>query len=268
MFNYLQQRRRNKQLREFEMPPAEWRYLMAQPLFAGLDDDEQERLRQQVIWFLHEKAIFGVDDEPLSPYQKLSIAAQACLPVLNLDVDSYADWKSVIVYPGAFQRHERFADQYGLVHEGQRMLAGEARQDGPVLLSWSDVNNSLACDGWNVVIHEMAHKLDMKNGGANGYPPLHRGMSADVWTREFRSAYLDFCQRVDMGQHTGINSYGATNPGEFFAVISEYFFELPQLLQQLYPPLYQLLTQFYRQDPLTRQLKAMQQHMQCAGGWH
>ena len=267
MFNFLQQRRRNKQLREFEMPQAEWRYLLAQPLFAGLTDDEQERLRQQVIWFLHDKAIFGVDEQPLTPYQKLSIAAQACLPVLNLDVESYADWKSIIVYPGAFSRQERFTDEYGLVHEGQRMLAGEARSDGPVLLSWPDVHSSPACDGWNVVIHEMAHKLDMKNGAANGYPPLHRGMSADAWTLEFKRAYLDFCQRVDRGEHTGINPYGATNPGEFFAVISEYFFELPHWLQQLYPALYQLLSQFYRQDPLQRQQRFQQQQLTLASGW-
>lgn len=268
MFHFLRQRRRNKQLREFEMPQDAWRYLLAQPLFAGLDKDEQERLRQQVIWFLHEKSVFGADDMQLTPYQRLAIATQACLPVLNLDVDSYADWRSIIVQPRAFRRQERFRDEYGLVHEGQRMLAGEARHDGPVLLSWPDVAGSLDCDGWNVVIHEMAHKLDMKNGDANGFPPLHRGMSEAQWTLEFKRAYLDFCEKVDHGIDIGINSYGATNPGEFFAVLSEYFFELPALLQHHYPALYPLLSQFYRQDPLQRQQSAGQLHAASGYGWH
>jgi len=252
MFNFLCQRRRDKQLREFKMPQAEWRHLLAQPIFAGLSADEQERLRELVIWFLYDKSIFGVDDYQLTPYQKLAIAAQACLPILNLGIDSYGDWQSVVVYPSSFRRSARYTDHNGLAHEQQQWLAGEACGDGPVLLAWPDVHSSPACDGWNVVIHEMAHKLDMKNGNANGFPPLHDGMSQDAWTLEFKRAYLDFCRRVDSGEHAPINTYGAQNPAEFFAVLSEYFFDLPWLVRDEWPALYALLVQFYRQDTLAR----------------
>ena len=252
MFNYLRQRRRDKQLREFEMPQAEWRHLLAQPIFAGLTADEQERLRELAIWFLYDKSIFGVDDYQLTPYQKLAIAAQACLPILNLGIDSYGDWQSVVVYPTSFRRNSRYTDQHGLAHEQQEWLAGEARGDGPVLLSWPDVAQSLRGGGYNVVIHEMAHKLDMKNGNANGFPPLHDGMSQEAWTLEFKRAYLDFCRRVDSGEPVPINHYGAQNPAEFFAVLSEYFFDLPWRVRDEWPAVYALLAQFYRQSPLER----------------
>jgi len=252
MLNYLRQRRRNKQLREFDMPEAEWRQLLAQPIFASLTEEEQQRLRQLTIWFIYDKAIFGVDDYQPTPIQKLAIAAQACLPVLNLGIDSYADWEGIAVYPTTFRRQARYTDHHGLIHEEQEWLAGEARGYGPVLLAWPEVAQSLRGGGYNVVIHEMAHKLDMKNGNANGFPPLHDGMSEAEWTLEFKRAYLDFCRRVDNGEHVPINSYGAQNPAEFFAVLSEYFFDLPWLVRDEWPAVYSLLAKFYRQDPLAR----------------
>jgi Mlc titration factor MtfA (ptsG expression regulator) len=104
----------------------------------------------------------------------------------------------------------------------------------------------------NVVIHEFAHKLDMLNGGANGYPPLHRGMSREGWSRALGSAYQDFCERVDRDQHTLIDPYASESPGEFFAVVSEAFFETPALVRDQYPAVFEQLRQFYRQDPAAR----------------
>jgi len=104
----------------------------------------------------------------------------------------------------------------------------------------------------NVVVHEFAHKLDMLNGGANGYPPLHRGMDRRSWSEAFGAAYRDLCARVDAGEDTVIDPYASESPGEFFAVLSEAFFELPDVVEAEYPRVYAQLAQFYRQDPLAR----------------
>jgi Mlc titration factor MtfA (ptsG expression regulator) len=121
-----------------------------------------------------------------------------------------------------------------------------------MVLSWEDVEHSGQGEGFNVVIHEFAHKLDMKNGDANGRPPLHSGIEPAEWAREFQSAYDDLCRRVDGGENTAIDPYATESPAEFFAVLSEYFFEAPDLLQQAYPAVYEQLVRFYRQNLLAR----------------
>jgi len=159
-------------------------------------------------------------------------------------------------------------DEAGVVHLTQDPMAGEAWLGGPVVLSYEDV--ALAADetarvaGYNVVIHEFAHKLDMRNGDANGCPPLHAGMSAAAWKAAFGAAYEDFCARVDRAEllpgvraqaaldALPIDPYGAESPGEFFAVASEAFFETPELLEPPYPAVYEALRLFYRQDPGAR----------------
>jgi MtfA peptidase len=120
------------------------------------------------------------------------------------------------------------------------------------VLSIADVAASGHADGFNVVLHEFAHKLDMLNGDANGYPPLHRGMDAAGWARDFTKAYEDLCARVDAGEDTVIDPYATTDPAEFFAVLTEVFFETPHLLHAEYPAVYRQLQQFYRQHPLAR----------------
>jgi Mlc titration factor MtfA (ptsG expression regulator) len=148
------------------------------------------------------------------------------------------------------------------------IVAGEAWLGGPVILSYEDVvqpgNPHDAVAGHNVVIHEFAHKLDMRNGGANGFPPLHKGMSAAAWKQVFMAAYLDFCRRTDaadaLARRDGgaaldrlpIDPYASENPAEFFAVISEAFFEIPENVRDAYPQVYRQLVLFYRQDPLAR----------------
>jgi len=155
-----------------------------------------------------------------------------------------------------------------VVHLTNDPMAGEAWLGGPVVLSYEDV--ALAADerervaGYNVVIHEFAHKLDMRNGDPNGFPPLHSGMSREAWKRAFSAAYEDFCKRVDAADRLPerrmqaaldalpIDPYAAEAPAEFFAVGSEAFFETPELLQPAYPAVYEQLRLFYRQDPLAR----------------
>jgi Mlc titration factor MtfA (ptsG expression regulator) len=143
-------------------------------------------------------------------------------------------------------------DAAGVVHEYDDSVLGEAWEGGPVLLSWFD--SPAATAGINVVIHEFAHKLDMTNGAVDGMPALHAGMTRDEWVAAFEPAYEDFCRRVDIaeirGEETLLDPYGAEHPAEFFAVMSEAFFEAPALLRHEYPAVYAQLQRFYRQDPL------------------
>jgi Mlc titration factor MtfA (ptsG expression regulator) len=180
------------------------------------------------------------------------IAASAALPVLNLGYGWYEGWKEIVVYPGEFLHEGEQMDEAGVVHHVRHARSGESWDGGPMVLSWEDVQWSGLGEGYNVVIHEFAHKLDMKNGNANGRPPLHTGMDPDGWARDFHSAYDDFCRRVDAGEETLIDPYAADSPAEFFAVLTEYFFEAPDVLHEIYPAVYAQLRQFYLQDPLGR----------------
>lgn len=160
----------------------------------------------------------------------------------------------IIVYPDEFVVRRRFEDETGIVHEYDDVLSGEAWEGGPLIVSWHDVK--MAGDGYNVVIHEFAHKLDMLNGDADGMPALHSDLDASEWETIFFAAYDDFCARVDSGEETLIDPYASETPGEFFAVLSESFFEIPDVVAGEYPDLYDLLRRYYRQDPLARLTKA------------
>lgn len=232
---------------------AEWESAFAAlPLLDGLDAGERHRLRELVILFLHRKAFDGAHGLGLTRPMKLLIALQACLPILELGVDCYAGWETVVVYPSGFAPEHVFTDEYGVEHRTRDEMSGEAWERGPVLLSWDDAEGAGELDGYNLVIHEFAHKLDMQNGEANGFPPLHRGMDPAAWTRVFSEAFEDFCRRCDRGEDLGIDEYASSDSAEFFAVLSEVFFERPDILSRCYPAVYDQLRRYYRQDPLAR----------------
>lgn len=233
--------------------PAQWNTAFEMlPVLDGLDADECRRLCDLAILFLHRKALTGAHGLEVTRPMKLVIALQACLPILELGLDCYAGWETVIVYPSGFSPEHVFIDEYGVEHRTRDELSGEAWHRGPVLLSWDDTEYAGDGQVFNLVIHEFAHKLDMQNGEANGFPPLHRDMGAADWTREFSHGFEDFEQRCRRGEDIGIDEYAASDPAEFFAVLSEVFFERPDLLQHYYPAIYRLLRQYYRQDPLRR----------------
>ncbi|MBZ0142781.1 MAG: zinc-dependent peptidase [Rhodocyclaceae bacterium] len=232
-----------------EVGEAHWARIEAGLPFLGhLAADERARLREMALEFIAQKEWHGAQGLVLTPGIQLSIALQACLPVLKLGLDSYKGWVGVIVYPGDFVIPRKQMSEDGVVHEFDDEVAGEAWEGGPVLLSWFD--DPQLADGMNVVIHEFAHKLDMLNGPPDGLPPLHEGMRRQDWIDAFEPAYADFCERVDAGEDTFIDPYAAEHPAEFFAVTSEVFFEAPDLLHHEYPAVYEQLKQFYRQDPL------------------
>lgn len=235
-----------------QVPPEQWNRVEARlPFLDYLPPDERPRLRQMALEFLAEKEVHGAEGLVVTDDMLLSIALQACLPVLHIGLDAYAGWVGIVVYPGDFVIPRSFTDKDGVVHEYDDEVLGEAWEGGPVILSWSEDTGAL--DGINVVIHEFAHKLDMGNGAVDGFPALPPDMSPEAWTAAFQPAYDDFCQRVDDGEDTALDPYGADHPSEFFAVMSEAFFETPGLLRAEYPDVYAQLSRYYRQAPATRE---------------
>jgi hypothetical protein len=246
-----------------------WESATAPYLFMrGLPAADDERLRALAARFLARKHFSGTHGLDVTPFMRVQVAAQACILVLELGIEWFDGWSDVIVYPGQFVPEREVVDEAGVVHLVADPMAGEAWLGGPVILSYEDVamagDESGRVAGYNVVIHEFAHKLDMRNGDPNGCPPLHAGMTLPAWRTAFTEAYADFCRRVEeadaLEERDGgaaldalpIDPYASESPGEFFAVVSEAFFETPEWLQPAYPAVYGQLKAFYRQDPLAR----------------
>ncbi len=247
--------RQRRVLRSAAIPDALWREaLESLPFVAIYTDDELQRLRNKVVLFLSAKSIVGAREHVVTPLQRVIIAIQACVLVLYLDMAYYDGWENVIVYPDEFIPGWEFEDDAGVVHRNDGPLAGEAMPGGPVVLSWPDVEASADWDaaGMNLVIHEFAHKLDMRNGEANGCPPLPATMPPHIWKKSLTSAYENFRARVERGENTAIDPYAAESPAEFFAVLSEVFFADPTLLLHEYLKVYKQFMWFYKQDPASR----------------
>ena len=247
--------RRRRILSRTAIPDELWTEALALRPFVGVyDDAELRRLREKVVLFLHAKGIVGAQGHEVTPLQRVVIALEACVLVLELDMAYYDGFENVIVYPGEFVPDWEWEDEAGVVHRNDEPLAGEAMPGGPVVLSWPDVaaGADWHVTGMNLVIHEFAHKIDMRNGDADGCPPLHAGMSVDAWSTTLATAYDDFCARVDSDDPTDIDAYASESPAEFFAVLSEVFFADPLLLRSEYPEVYEQFAAFYRQDLAAR----------------
>lgn len=242
--------RRRRILDRHPIAASAWASTLAHfPALAGLRDAEQVRLRELATLLLHGKPINGADGLEPEEHQRITVAALAALPILGLDLDWYGNWHEIVLYPEVFLQEHEWVDEAGVAHREHRALEGESWQQGPIVLSWPDVAESGQGEGYNLVVHEIAHKLDMLNGDANGHPPLHREMSNGQWSDAFSAAYGDLVRRIDAGQPTAIDPYAASAPEEFFAVASEVFFEIPGVLAAAYPEVYRQLALFYRQEP-------------------
>jgi Mlc titration factor MtfA (ptsG expression regulator) len=266
MFGWL---RRAAGPRSVNIDATLWHAATAPWLFMrGLSQADAQRLKGLCEGFIARKHFCGTHGLEVTDVMQVEIAAQACILVLELGESWYDGWSEVIVYPSQFAPQREVVDDAGVVHLTNDAMAGEAWLGGPVILSYEDVamgaDEATRVAGYNVVIHEFAHKLDMRNGDANGFPPLHEGMAVGAWKRAFSEAYADFCARVDAADRLPaakaqaaldalpIDPYAAESAGEFFAVASEAFFETPELLQAGYPAVYEQLQLFYRQDPGNR----------------
>lgn len=247
--NWLDQRT----LQRSTITSAQWeKAFVSLPLLERLTADEKCALRELAILFLHHKVFEGAHGLVITQSMALIVALQACLPILKLGLGVYGGWYSVIVYPAGFAPKRVVTDEYGVEHHVQSNLSGESWLRGPVVLSWDETEHAGIIDGENLVIHEFAHKLDMQNGVANGFPPLHAEMDSTVWAESFSAGFEDFQSKCSRGKAIDINCYGASSPAEYFAVLSEVFFERPDVLQQHYAAIYDQLRQYYRQDTLAR----------------
>jgi hypothetical protein len=253
MFRFIRNWLDRRAIAQSSITPVEWNAAFAAlPLLDGLSGQEKSTLRELAILFLRRKSIEGAQGLVITQAMTLIVALQACLPVLALGLECYAGWSSIIVYPSGFAPQRVVHDEDGVEHHTQDQLSGEAWQRGPVVLAWDRTEYAGYVDGCNLVIHEFAHKLDMQNGVANGFPPLHADMDRAAWTRAFSTGFDDFQRRCARGEDIGIDHYAATSPAEFFAVLSEIFFERPDLLRHHYGEVFEQMKCYYRQDPLPR----------------
>ncbi|MGM0517569.1 MAG: zinc-dependent peptidase [Pseudomonadota bacterium] len=241
-----------------DIPVDLWRSILDdQPELAGLDSEAADRLRGVAGRFLGGRPFYGGDGFLPDAAMQARIAALAALPVLELGEEWLDGVRSVVIYPDAFHVDHEEIDEAGVVHEVRDLRAGEAWEHGTLVLSWADVAAGLDPHlATSVVIHEVAHFLDGVNGAENGFPPLPRECDHRGWTQDFQTAFDRLNRVLDAGHEPAIDPYAATNPAEFFAVLGEYFFRLPDELHRFDPRLYGHLACFYHQDPLGRMFPA------------
>jgi hypothetical protein len=247
----LKRRRAARRLRRRMIPFSLWlagtRRL---PSLHPLQTKDRVRLRALTADFLSEKVFTGAQGLDVDDAMRVSIAAQACLLIVNMQrgLAPFSGWTEVIVYPDTFRVRREVVDEAGVLHVSDDDLAGESWDRGPVILSWGDIeaDGPGTCLYGSVILHEFAHKLDALRGAASGMPPLHRDMDAAHWTRVFSAAYEQLCAAVDSGLETAIDPYAAEAPEEFFAVVTEYVFEDPDTLAEAFPEVFEQLAQYYR----------------------
>jgi Mlc titration factor MtfA (ptsG expression regulator) len=253
MFNFFKSRRRAA-LRKEPLTPGERAILKKNvPYLAKLDDADRKELEGLVRVFLAEKSFEGCGGLDLTDEIKVTIAAQACLLLLHRESDIYPDVDSILVYPGAY-RAPTAKHEGGVVVESNQERLGESWVRGIVVLAWDHVKSGAArpTDGQNVVLHEFAHQLDGEGGSMDGAPDLGTRARYTSWAHVLGNEFSELSRKIHGGRRSDIDSYGATSPAEFFAVVTEMFFEKPRALKQLHPELYEELAAFYKQDPAAR----------------
>ena len=232
----------------------EWRKIIQQrmPYFRQMPTDLQLQLKQHIQVFLAEKKFIGCNGVEITDEIRITVAAQACLLLLNRKTDFYPKLKTILVYPRAFIKEQQNMQANGVLHTQRMALSGESWDFGKVVLSWQDAIDGaqIPNDGRNVVIHEFAHQLDQENGKANGAPILEKGQTYQCWSEVFSAQFEQLKKQAKTGTPSLFDYYGATNPAEFFAVASEVFFEQAKQFHHQYPKLYRQLTLYYQVDPI------------------
>ena len=235
-------------------PFDQWPEALAIPLFAPFNDDEKAQLTQLATQFLRQKRLVPLEGLALTPLMQARLALLFALPVMSLGLAWLNGFHDVLIYPAPFLVEDVWEDEAGLVHSGPVTHAGQSWEQGPVVLNWQDVQDSFDLSGFNLVVHEVAHKLDLRNGGVvNGVPPIPL-RSVAGWEQQLHAAMDAIQEEIDLvgEEAASLDAYAATDPAECFAVLSEYFFSAPELLAGRFPALYPHFAAFYRQDPLAR----------------
>lgn len=245
-------RRDARTLAQRAIPEDLWRLTLSRfPFLVHRSVDDLQRLRELSTLFLADKEFAGMQGLDVDDGMAVAIAAQACLPILHLGLTQYHGFKGIVVHPDVVVARREVMDEDGVVHHYDEELSGEAMEGGPVMLSWRDVADAgdSAAWGYNVVIHEFAHVLDMRDGAPDGVPLLPDRAARERWLAVLEPQWRAFCECVDAGEDTLIDPYGAEAIDEFFAVASEVFFVDAKSLRSEHPELYELLAGYYRQDP-------------------
>ncbi|WP_279025267.1 DgsA anti-repressor MtfA [Gibbsiella quercinecans] len=231
-----------------------WQDALAIPLLSLLSEQEQRRLIAVASQLMQNKRIVPLQGLALTSQMQARIALLFALPVMELGAECLDGFNEILLYPSPFVVEDEWQDDIGLVHTGPVVQSGQSWEQGPIVLNWQDVQDSFDLSGFNLVIHEAAHKLDMRNGGiATGIPPIPmRDVAA--WEHDLHAAMDNLQEEIDMvgEEATSMDAYAASDPAECFAVLSEYFFSAPELLANRFPALYQHFSRFYKQDPLAR----------------
>ncbi len=228
----------------------EWAIIIDQvPLCQKLPHDLRAKLSGKINLFLHQVEFLGCNELEVTEEMELSIAAQACLLIVNTDT-WYDTLQTILIYPGAFKSISKEYDGY-VVREREVVRLGESWARGPVILSWAHAAEGAFVDddGHNVVLHEFAHQIDGLSGHTDGAPVLAKDHKFSEWQRTLNEAYNRLIFNTEMGRKTFLDSYGATAPQEFFAVAVEVFFERPTALKQEEPAVYAQMSKYFQLDP-------------------
>ena len=233
--------------------PEPWRSVLERnvPLYRHLEAPDQRELEDLVKVFIAEKSFEGCGGLEVDDEVRVTIAAHACILLLHRETDVYPELRAILVYPHAYIAQSAQHVEGGIVIEGRQARLGESWSYGTVVLSWDDVVRAASDvhDGHNVVLHEFAHQLDNEAGFADGAPRLPKRSMYVAWARVLGHEYRDLVDRIQHHRPSFLGEYAATNPAEFFAVVTELFFEKPEALERLHPALYEQLRAFYQQDP-------------------
>lgn len=231
-----------------------WQQALAQPIFSLLNADEQRALTQLAQRFLQQKKITPLQGLELNALQLARLALLFCLPVLKLGLEWLDGFHEVLIYPEPFNVDDRWEDDNGLVHQASAVHAGQSWTQGPVVLNALDIQDSFDLSGFNLVIHEVSHKLDARGSGYTSGIPAIPLRDVASWEKDLLQAMDEIAAEVDLvgEQAATVDPYAASDAAECFAVLSEYFFSAPDLLADRFPAMYRHLQHFYRQDPVAR----------------
>lgn len=253
MFGLKHKKRQRIRRRPF---PKEWEEILKNNVayYHRLTPDDQAELRGHIQVFLNEKEYESCGGQEINDEVKVTIAAQACMLLLHRETDYYPTLRSILVYPRHYFSPAARQLPGGVVSESVEGRLGESWYRGPVVLSWDEVRRSAHDhhDGHNVVFHEFAHQLDSESGANDGAPRLPRRSMYIAWARVLGTEYQQLISDIEHHHKPDLDAYGATNPAEFFAVVTEAFFEKPHQLKRRHPRLYEQLASFYQQDPAVR----------------
>lgn len=250
LFVYPRYRRKKVDTSPF---PTSWLQILRRslPIYKTMWPNQQQELRQLIKRFVGSKEFIGCAGQLIDDEVRVTIAAHACLLILNRPSHEYQDLRAVLVYPSTFKVKHDKRDEFGLVTPGEHFLIGESWSNGKVILAWDSVQKSVQnfADGHNVVLHEFAHQLDHESGVTNGAPLMYNKGAYGDWSRIFSKEFTQLQHASAAHHQTLIDAYGASNPAEFFAVVTETFYERPYDLATRHPALFEELKSYYCVDP-------------------